>query len=56
MTRFEVRDSLERFHKILGKMGVLRELRKQGAKEGDTVFLEDRELIFDGDRKGNHDR
>jgi GTP-binding protein len=55
MTRFDFRDSLERFHKILGKMGVMRELKKQGAKDGDTVFLEDRELIFDGERTANHD-
>lgn len=48
MTRFEFRDSLERFHKILGKMGVLKELKRQGAKEGDIVYFDDHEMIYEG--------
>lgn len=49
MTHFESRDALERFHKILRRMGVIKELRRQGAREGDTVFCEDQELLYEPD-------
>ncbi len=50
MTRFESRDALERFQKILKRLGVTSELIRLGAKPGDTVFLGDKELIFASDR------
>jgi len=50
MTRFESRDALERFQKILKRLGVITELKRLGAKTGDTVFLGDKELIYESDR------
>jgi GTP-binding protein len=47
MTNFDNRDAAERFYKILQRMGVIRELKKQGVRNGDSVFCEDRELIFE---------
>jgi GTP-binding protein len=49
MTRFESRDSLERFQKILKRLGVTKELHRLGAKPGETIFLGDKELIFEPD-------
>ena len=49
MTRFESRDSLERFQKILKRMGIKDELHHLGAKPGDTIFLSDKELIYEPD-------
>jgi Obg family GTPase CgtA-like protein len=41
---------LERFQKILKRLGVITELKRLGAKTGDTVFLGDKELIYESDR------
>ena len=46
MTNFHTRDALERFQKIMKRMGVVRELKKLGAKEGDVLHFGDRELIY----------
>ncbi len=50
MTRFESRDGLERFQKILKRLGVIGELHRQGAKPGDTVFLGNKELFYEPNR------
>lgn len=50
MTKFESRDALERFQKILKRLGVISELNRLGAKPGDTVFLGEKELIYEADR------
>ncbi len=50
MTRFESRDALERFQKILVRLGVIHELNRLGAKPGDTVYLGNKELIYESDR------
>ncbi len=50
MTRFESRDALERFQKILVRLGVIHELNRLGAKPGDTVCLGNKELIYESDR------
>lgn len=50
MTRFESRDALERFQKILKRLGVMSELKRLGAKPGDTIFLGHKELIYEPDR------
>ena len=56
MTNFGSRDALERFEKILQRMGVVKELKKMGVREGDTVFCEDQELAFESEGLGeNHD-
>jgi len=52
MTNFDSNDALERFHKILQRMGVIETLKKRGAREGDTVFCEDCELIFGPESTG----
>ncbi len=52
MTNFNSPDAVERFHKILYRMGVLKELKKKGIKEGDPVFMVDEELIYQTDRLG----
>jgi GTP-binding protein len=46
MTNFGSRDALERFQKILQRMGVVQELKKRGVKDGDTVFCDGQELTF----------
>jgi GTP-binding protein len=55
MTNFHTWDALERFQKILFRMGVLRELKKQGAKEGDTIYCADQELVFTSGNVGMND-
>ena len=55
MTNFNTWDALERFQKILFRMGVLRELKKQGAKEGDTIYCADLELVFTSGNVGMND-
>lgn len=53
MTNFGSRDALERFQKILQRMGVLKELKKLGVREGDNIFCEDQELIFESGNLGD---
>ena len=56
MTNFDNPDAVERFYKILQRMGVIRELKKRGVGEGDTVFCDDEELTFEwGPREGRSD-
>ena len=55
MTNFHTWDALERFQKILFRMGVLRELKRQGAKEGDTIYCADQELVFTSGNVGLND-
>jgi GTP-binding protein len=45
MTDFENEDAVKRFLRIVKLMGIESELRKQGAKNGDTVRI--RDLVFD---------
>jgi len=45
MTDFNNEDAVKRFLQIVKVMGVEKELRKQGAKNGDTVRIGD--LVFD---------
>ena len=52
MTNFDNPDALERFYKILERMGVLRELKKMGIAEGDTVFCGEEEMTFTNDNLG----
>jgi len=52
MTNFGSRDALERFYKILQRMGVIQTLKKKGVKEGDVIFCEDSELIFESEQLG----
>jgi GTP-binding protein len=49
MTNFGSPDALERFQKILGRMGVVKELKKLGAREGDTVFFDEHEMTFESE-------
>ena len=52
MTNFSSRDALERFYKILQRMGVVAELKKQGIQEGDLVYCEKMELLFESEQLG----
>lgn len=53
MTNFDNPDAVERFYRILQRMGVIRELKKRGVKEGDTVLCDDEEMRFElGLREG----
>ncbi|HVM32813.1 MAG TPA: GTPase ObgE [bacterium] len=52
MTQFGTWDSLERFQKIIGRMGVVRELKKQGVKEGDVIYCADQEMVFSSGNVG----
>ncbi len=52
MTNFNSRDALERFEKILQRMGVLKELKKMGLREGDTIDCGGQQLVFGGERPG----
>ena len=53
MTNFDNPDAVERFYKILQRMGVIRELKKRGVKQGDSVFCDDEEMAFElGPREG----
>lgn len=44
MTNFNYGEAIDRFQRILDKMGVLEELRERGVKAGDTVILGDVEM------------
>lgn len=50
MTDFESPGAVERFHRILTRMGVIRELRKLGVREGDTVICAGREMSYREER------
>ena len=52
MTNFSNDDALERFLRILQRMGVITALKKKGIKEGARVFCDDIELFFEGERLG----
>jgi GTP-binding protein len=52
MTDFSNNDAAERFHRILRRMGVLKELKKQGVREGDVVLCGDQELVFESETLG----
>src|SRR5579871_1815362 len=54
MTNFNSRDAVERFQKILGRMGVIKELKKMGVREGDNIFCEDHEFVFESDNMGDY--
>ncbi len=49
---FWKRDALERFQKIMQRMGVVRELKNQGVSEGDTVVCDGQELTFRSEELG----
>ena len=49
MTNFENREAVMRVHDVLTRMGINRELKKQGAKDGDTVFIGKHELEYQRD-------
>ncbi len=55
MTNFENRDALERFQKILQRMGVVQALKKQGVRDGATVFCDSQELIFGSEELSPYD-
>jgi len=44
MTNFNYGEAIDRFQRILDKMGVLQELRERGVEVGDTVILGDVEM------------
>ena len=46
MTNFDSPQAVERFYKIMGRMGVLRKLKKMGIQEGETVFCGNEEMTF----------
>jgi GTP-binding protein len=45
-TNFEQDEGVERLRDILKKQGIARELRRQGAREGDTILIDDHELAW----------
>lgn len=47
MTNFNTPDAVERFYKILKRMGVIKELKRQGVQEGMTIFCEEEEMVFE---------
>jgi GTP-binding protein len=51
MTDMDSRDAVERFHRILQRMGVIRELKRLGVREGDTVFCGDVEMTYREERR-----
>ncbi len=51
MTDFENRDAVERFHRILSRMGVIRELKKLGLLDGRTVYCEGEEMTYREERE-----
>ncbi len=52
MTNFSSRDALERFYKILQRMGVIQALKKKGVREGSVIYCEGEELIFESEQLG----
>lgn len=52
MTNFDNPAALERFQKILRRMGVLKELKKMGIQDGVPVFCESEEMIFSDEQLG----
>ncbi len=46
MTFWENFESIRRFHRILDAMGVVETLNERGIKEGDTVVINDHELVW----------
>ncbi len=52
MTNFNSWDALERFQKILQRMGVLKELKKMGLRDGDTIDCDGEELVFGDESPG----
>jgi GTPase len=55
MTNFNNPDAAERFYRILGRMGVIKELKGRGMGEGDIVNCAGEELTFESERLGAHD-
>jgi GTP-binding protein len=51
-TDFAVDESAERFQRDLVRLGIDRELRRQGVRPGDTVRIGDHELEWGEDRAG----
>lgn len=51
MTDLDSRDALERLHNILVRMGVMRELKRRGVREGDTVHCAGVEMVYHEERK-----
>jgi GTPase len=47
MTNFEIPAAVERFQKILQRMGVLKDLKKMGVRKGNVVDCEGEELTFE---------
>jgi len=52
MTNFDSPQAVERFYKIMGRMGVLKKLKKMGITEGETVFCETEEMTFTSNIRG----
>ena len=52
MTNLDNRDALERFDHILKRMGVMRELKKLGLQNGDTIFFDEQEMSYDSESLG----
>jgi GTPase len=52
MTNFDNIDATERFYKILKRMGVIKELKKHGVKNGDTIFCHGEEMTYESERLG----
>jgi GTP-binding protein len=52
MTNFGNADALERFYKILQRMGVISALKKNGVQEGNVVYCDDAELFFESEQLG----
>jgi len=46
MTNFSTNEGLQRFQRIVEKMGLEEALRKQGIKPGDTVKINDFEFEY----------
>jgi GTP-binding protein len=55
MTNFHTWDALERFQKIVTRMGVIRELKKMGVKDGDAVYFGEQELTYGSESLGVED-
>ncbi len=54
MTNFNQEEGARRFQNILKKMGVEKELLRQGAEYGDTVKVGNREFFFELEDEGKH--